>query len=75
MYYIAASASLPCTTISSACSSITCACRNITDVDDKIIARAKEGGEDPSELASRCVGFADSQNVKLSMQTCPDQEL
>jgi hypothetical protein len=28
--------------------------RNFTDIDDKIIARAREAGEDPLALAQRC---------------------
>ena len=28
--------------------------RNFTDVDDKIIARAAESGEDPATLSQRC---------------------
>ena len=28
--------------------------RNFTDVDDKIIARAAESGEDPAALSQRC---------------------
>ncbi|KAK9837818.1 hypothetical protein WJX74_005695 [Apatococcus lobatus] len=41
--------------------------RNITDVDDKIIARAKEGCEDPSELAVR---FADEFRADMATLNC-----
>ena len=35
--------------------------RNVTDVDDKILGRAKERGEDPLELSSRMSDLCDAQ--------------
>jgi cysteinyl-tRNA synthetase len=47
--------------------------RNFTDVDDKIIKRANEKGEDPAALASR---FADAFHVDMDALGCvrPDVE-
>src|SRR5262245_41747078 len=47
--------------------------RNITDVDDKILARARENGETPAELSSR---MADIYNDDMRAVGCaaPDHE-
>lgn len=42
-------------------------CRNFTDIDDKIIARANESGEDPLALASR---FAEEFRVDMEALHC-----
>ncbi|KAK9858430.1 hypothetical protein WJX84_002377 [Apatococcus fuscideae] len=41
--------------------------RNITDVDDKIIARAQENGEDPSQLATR---FTEEFRADMTALNC-----
>ena len=48
-------------------------CRNVTDVDDKILARAKENGEDPLALSAR---MADAAGADLTAIGCatPDHE-
>ena len=47
--------------------------RNITDVDDKIISRAKELGWDPSELVKKYISSMDEDFSALGMIK-PDQE-
>jgi cysteinyl-tRNA synthetase len=47
--------------------------RNITDIDDKIIQRAKENGEDWRALAARFIAAMDEDCTRLGLQT-PDFE-
>ncbi len=47
--------------------------RNITDVDDKILARAKEGGEAPLELSKRMAAAYQQQMAELGC-LAPDHE-
>jgi cysteinyl-tRNA synthetase len=47
--------------------------RNITDVDDKIIKRAAENGEEPSELTQRMIEAMHEDEARLSVLR-PDQE-
>jgi len=47
--------------------------RNITDIDDKIIRRAAEGGEDIGTLTERYIGFMDEDAQALGVQK-PDLE-
>ncbi len=47
--------------------------RNITDIDDKIIARANENGEDIGALTERFIGFMNEDAEALGVQQ-PDQE-
>jgi len=46
-------------------------CRNVTDVDDKIVNRAKERGEEPLALSKRMSDIADAQLAELGCLT-PD---
>ncbi len=43
-------------------------CRNVTDVDDRIVARAKENGEPPLALSRRMSDIADSDLKTLGCQ-------
>ena len=47
--------------------------RNITDIDDKIIRRAAENGETPSQLTARIIAAMHEDFAALGMQP-PDQE-
>jgi cysteinyl-tRNA synthetase len=47
--------------------------RNITDIDDKIIRRAAENGEEVSELTDRFIRFMDEDAAALGVQK-PDHE-
>lgn len=47
--------------------------RNITDVDDKIIKRAEENGEKPSELTERMIAAMHADELALGNKL-PDQE-
>jgi cysteinyl-tRNA synthetase len=47
--------------------------RNITDIDDKIIRRARENGEPPGALAARFIGFMDEDAAALGVEK-PDHE-
>ncbi|MCW5829105.1 MAG: cysteine--tRNA ligase [Deltaproteobacteria bacterium] len=47
--------------------------RNFTDIDDKIIARANEKGEDPKALAERFIGEFHTDTAKLNLLR-PDHE-
>lgn len=40
--------------------------RNFTDVDDEIIKRAEENGEEPSALSERCTADARAQPILTS---------
>src|ERR1043165_7749952 len=42
-------------------------CRNVTDVDDKIVNRAKERGEEPLALSKRFSDLADSHLAALGV--------
>jgi cysteinyl-tRNA synthetase len=46
-------------------------CRNVTDVDDKIVNRAKERGEEPLALSKRMSEIADAQLAEIGCLT-PD---
>jgi cysteinyl-tRNA synthetase len=47
--------------------------RNITDIDDKIIRRAKENGESTEALTERFIGFMDEDAAALGVEK-PDHE-
>ena len=47
--------------------------RNITDIDDKIIRRAKENQEPPEALTARFIGFMDEDATALGVEK-PDHE-
>ena len=48
-------------------------CRNVTDVDDKILNRARERGEDPLELSARMSALCDADLAAIGCQQ-PDIE-
>jgi cysteinyl-tRNA synthetase len=47
--------------------------RNITDIDDKIIRRARENGETVAALTQRFIGYMDEDAAALGVET-PDHE-